>query len=254
MKFGAWDSVLHEDGEQQRRIATARKADTTPASVDRENRAALFKGSGKIPYETTLDFCTCGDFIKRKLPCKHIYRLALELDGGDVVQGVNKNEYAEPPDDIFTLPVESQEMLYDMCAALTQDCINIFIFERNEYNELLLHKGFCVETVLTLEAISTLAVAQIKQVLNMSLPGRDDLPKKTAQRKSCIAWLESNYDSVAAIIEKSVICLECTEHTEKVKHKIKRRYERRFVRDEMAHSMGDEHYYSTDIVKVFWQE
>lgn len=48
--------------------------------LDRENKKALFKGSGKDPYETTLDTCTCRDFVVRNLPCKHIYRLRMELE------------------------------------------------------------------------------------------------------------------------------------------------------------------------------
>jgi hypothetical protein len=230
MNFGIWDSAVHEDGEQQRRIATAKKADTTPASIDFDNKTALFKGSGKIPYETTLNSCSCGDFAKRKLPCKHIYRLVLELEGADVVQGVNKNEYAEPPEDIYTLPVGCQKMLYDICAALSQDCNNAFIFERDENAVLLLHNGFCVETVLTLEAISALSAAQIKQVLNMAFPCRSDLPSKAAQKKSCVAWLNENYSTAYPLIEKCVIYLEGNEHTKKLKNTIKRRYEKRFKR------------------------
>lgn len=48
--------------------------------IDKENKKALFKGSGKNPYETTLDTCTCRDFVVRNLPCKHIYRLRMELE------------------------------------------------------------------------------------------------------------------------------------------------------------------------------
>lgn len=39
----------------------------------------MFAGSGKKPYTATLSKCTCNDFVKRKLPCKHMYSLAHQL-------------------------------------------------------------------------------------------------------------------------------------------------------------------------------
>ena len=39
----------------------------------------MIKGSGKQAYEVYLENCTCMDFMRRKLPCKHMYRLAHEL-------------------------------------------------------------------------------------------------------------------------------------------------------------------------------
>jgi len=65
--------------EQQKRIKSAKLAKTTPTSIDKENQTGIFPGSGKTPYETTLRSCTCRDFIVRHLPCKHIYRLKMEL-------------------------------------------------------------------------------------------------------------------------------------------------------------------------------
>ena len=239
MNFGTWEVSIHESKEQQRRISTARKAETSPAVVDRENKTAEFKGSDKTPYTTTLESCTCTDFMRRVLPCKHIYRLALELDGGDVVQGVNKNEYAGLPGDIFALSVESQEMLYDMCSALTSGYTeNRFMFERTEHATALLHGGFCVETVLTLDMLCALPVPKIKGILNMALPERGDLPKKTAQRKQCVAWLEANYESAHLAIKSKLIFLVCNEHTEKQKHTIKRRYEKKFTRVETDYGDG----------------
>ena len=48
-------------------------------SIDPETGVGIFAGSGKTPYETTVDSCTCRDFFVRRLPCKHIYRLRMEL-------------------------------------------------------------------------------------------------------------------------------------------------------------------------------
>lgn len=66
--------------EQIKRIERAKEKKCTPIQVDYAARTASFKGSGKYPYETTEVSCTCRDFFIRRLPCKHIYRLKIELD------------------------------------------------------------------------------------------------------------------------------------------------------------------------------
>jgi hypothetical protein len=68
---------IHEHEEQRVRQRNARKC--VIISIDKEAQTATFKGSGKKPYTTDFDGCTCQDFGMRKLPCKHMYRLAHEL-------------------------------------------------------------------------------------------------------------------------------------------------------------------------------
>ena len=91
--FANWDSELHGDVEQLRRITSAKMAKTTPQSIDKENQTAFFPSSGETPYFTTLENCTCIDFARRELPCKHIYRLAMELGiiEETAIKGINKN-------------------------------------------------------------------------------------------------------------------------------------------------------------------
>jgi hypothetical protein len=69
------DPNAHE--EQRVRQRNARKCQIV--SIDKEAQTAVFKGSGKKPYTTTTESCTCQDFGMRKLPCKHIYRLMHEV-------------------------------------------------------------------------------------------------------------------------------------------------------------------------------
>lgn len=75
-KWNEWDATIHTEPEQVKRQKSAAKADITPISI--ENDFAVFRGSKKN-YETTLISCTCTDYGIRRLPCKHIYRLAHEL-------------------------------------------------------------------------------------------------------------------------------------------------------------------------------
>lgn len=71
-------SDCHQSQEQQKRMARAQTAACTPVGLDRDMGAGVFKGSSGT-HTTTLEHCTCVDFCRRKLPCKHMYRLAMEL-------------------------------------------------------------------------------------------------------------------------------------------------------------------------------
>ena len=77
--FGPW-TEHPADTDEEKRLASAQQSKTSPLSVDKEHETGVFYGSGKEPYQTSLASCTCNDFVKRKKPCKHIFRLAMELD------------------------------------------------------------------------------------------------------------------------------------------------------------------------------
>ncbi len=115
-----WPEELHSDPEQIKRQASARKADLTPKEIKEDY--AVFKGS-KSDYCTSLKACDCGDFRKRKLPCKHMYRLAFEeglfdLGAVDVDKNINKEIRIDDAMKIANaLPEDKQiafrDMLYD---------------------------------------------------------------------------------------------------------------------------------------------
>lgn len=90
MTFGKWPEDIHGDMDQQKRIQSAKGTKITPISVDIETQTGVFGGSAKKPYQVSLDECNCADFMRRKLPCKHIYRLAMEL-------GVFEGDYKASP-------------------------------------------------------------------------------------------------------------------------------------------------------------
>ena len=70
---------MDSDPEQIKRRESAQKIKASAIQLDTATRSALFYGSGKTPYSTTLVSCTCRDYALRHLPCKHIYRLKMEL-------------------------------------------------------------------------------------------------------------------------------------------------------------------------------
>lgn len=74
---------IDNEPEQIKRQKSGMSIKYKPAKIDYENETAVFNGSGKKPYITTTTTCTCRDYIMRKLPCKHIYRLRYELNEHD---------------------------------------------------------------------------------------------------------------------------------------------------------------------------
>jgi len=82
--WGGWPDEMHYEFDQISRIAGAQSSemDKEVIEVNKEEQVITVKGSGKDPYVATLEDCTCQDFIirgRKTRPCKHIYRLALEL-------------------------------------------------------------------------------------------------------------------------------------------------------------------------------
>ena len=75
--WNVW-SEIHSAPGQEKRLDSARAAACTPLQVSQGGGTAEFKGSGGV-YQTSLNSCSCEDFRRRNLPCKHMYRLALEL-------------------------------------------------------------------------------------------------------------------------------------------------------------------------------
>lgn len=74
-KWDKWKDC-HDYPSQVRRQERAREAALTPLSI--KGQHAQFQGSEK-KYLTFLDACSCPDFQERHKPCKHMYRLAMEL-------------------------------------------------------------------------------------------------------------------------------------------------------------------------------
>lgn len=77
MTFGNWEESLHREPEQVR--CRKRAAAVILQSINSVACTALAEGSGEFPYEVSLESCTCGNFTGTRKPCKHMYRLAVEL-------------------------------------------------------------------------------------------------------------------------------------------------------------------------------
>lgn len=109
--FGKWVGV-NGSADQLKRLKSARTAECTPLDLYADEQRAIFSGSHGV-YSTSLEECTCVDFKRRKLPCKHIYRLAIELGliGGGASKDKSRIVAPAEPGMSFTAAVDKVEQL-----------------------------------------------------------------------------------------------------------------------------------------------
>ncbi len=74
-----WGFDIHNSEPQLERQERACAARYTPLDLSPVHASGHFRGL-ETDYSTTLVRCDCVDFQRRALPCKHMYRLAHELD------------------------------------------------------------------------------------------------------------------------------------------------------------------------------
>ncbi len=73
-QWGEWNFKIHLYNVQKRRLVSAYDMENESHEINNQQKNGVIHG-----YDTTLNLCTCPDFRKRRLPCKHIYCLALLL-------------------------------------------------------------------------------------------------------------------------------------------------------------------------------
>lgn len=69
-----WSDVSGEGTDTRKNRAM--NGELTSIRILPESKKAVFSGSEGGKYHTTLKKCTCPDFQKRNVPCKHMYYLA----------------------------------------------------------------------------------------------------------------------------------------------------------------------------------
>lgn len=77
--INAWSASIHDEPDQIDRKFRATDSRYTPLKLSRNYSSGDFRGL-ENDYHTTLTTCECMDFQRRAKPCKHMYRLAHELD------------------------------------------------------------------------------------------------------------------------------------------------------------------------------
>jgi hypothetical protein len=77
--FPKWPDAVSNELEQLYRIRRAATENISIVSYSSGDGNAIIRGNSGAAYTTSLEGCTCEDFQKRGLPCKHMYVLAQYL-------------------------------------------------------------------------------------------------------------------------------------------------------------------------------
>lgn len=107
-EWGGWPAALHRSGLQLNRQYRAYFI-----VDDEEERAVQSDGCWHVhEYQVQLDSCNCPDFMDRRLPCKHIYAVALL---SRLPVALSRRDYldarGQDKDIVFEFPVERADPL-----------------------------------------------------------------------------------------------------------------------------------------------
>lgn len=72
--WGGWNTAIHEKDAQNSRFMRAKRDQMIISNFDPVMEIAVINS-----YRVDLSSCNCQDFLLRKQPCKHVYRLAMML-------------------------------------------------------------------------------------------------------------------------------------------------------------------------------
>lgn len=233
----------HDSIDQKKRLDSAKKSACTPIHLDFTTQTGKFKGSsGK--HTTTLAHCTCIDFNRRKLPCKHMYRLAMELglvnadfasNLADVADPVKKQNLADTVALIENFSEEAQrllkEILYNMNSANPVKCVL-----RSQELSVLLSSGILVETNSPADQLAFCKFTDLKKRLS-------NLGITCAIRKKqeLISWILDNAsDRIPDLCYDSVVisASECIK-TRKIYMYLHRKYDAESTFIDGTYSVSD---------------
>lgn len=202
MDWKSWDEI-HTEPDQKKRLASAKKAECTPVSLDKEQNTGVFSGSHGV-YETSLLSCTCVDFSRRKKPCKHMYRLAIELGVCTDKEDVKSDAFSRkmPTAQLRQLTIDIVGCIENCSASEQIELKNILLeclyrkkdslfFEDSSNIEQLLQSGILEGTPCYAHFIPKLTK---KDMLAAIESQGDELPADCKLKTDITEWMISNAD------------------------------------------------------------
>lgn len=196
-KFFPPSNPLHDEPDQLKRQKGALKLNVQ--SVDTAT------ATGKInDYDVSLDSCSCIDFSRRGVPCKHMYRLAHELGffqltGNVVNDATTKNHLEKKKDiqslvaDVISLSDEEKSVLYHVMYVYIYGDKHASVYNRSDIPLCLFEKNLITHTDCDMYALSS----YIRKDYLSSLVREHSLPIKLNGKKSTILEiLKDNHQDV----------------------------------------------------------
>ena len=250
-----WSEETHTTDYATKRIKSAKSAKLTPLKIDVTDCYGYFQGNhGR--YETFLDYCPCGDFHRSKLPCKHIYRLAIELGLMDIAVANDANAIPTPNNErvsfdstidiVESLSVNAQHELLriasnvrsnnPLCSVNFDECI----IE-------LLNSGIIIEPNPQEYSIKFQNKSDITEFLDSENIPYDKKAKKNELQKICIELLPEK--TVEKFGKYIYISIPTIFSAQKIHYYLHRKYENKFYytdlpNDDVTNQLIKRGYYS----------
>jgi len=236
----SWDSSVHETDYAFKRIKSAKSAKLTPVKIDPTDCYGYFQGShGR--YETFLDYCPCGDFHRSKLPCKHIYRLAIELGLMGETAHSDKNAIPTPKTECVRLDLDRViDIVENLSVAAQYELLTIarnirstsptYLTKPNDYISELIKSGIVVEAEPHKYKIMFGNKTDILKLLESENIQYDKKAKKDALKELCINLIpEKAIEKFGAMIYVSIPAMYSSQ---KIHYYLHRKYDTEVYYDE----------------------
>lgn len=197
----SWGFNIHDRGCQLERQERSKHRCYSPLSLDATTGTGVFRGKD-ADYQTSLVRCDCTDFQRRAMPCKHMYRLAYELDVfmlDDVEYDPNIKSYPH----VYDL-ASSVRPLSRMCKDILHECCynTVYVANRAQAKPLL-----TLNLVVISNDKTTLLESYSKDDLYNLLA---DVPgvKRSLRKSDLISLIVSEHPDVISELEKLNVPLE----------------------------------------------
>lgn len=225
-----WGKSIHKDPEQIKRKTRAKEINCTPIFINKNNFSGEFRGSKNQIYTTNLNECSCMDFFRRNLPCKHMYRLAHELnlyDLSKVETGITKSEAIEI---LESLPNDSAKILKDILRHyIYPSSKKQFMTYNNEFIKILLDS----EIVIDSNDIYLKLDSKTKNHLYELLNNEDKKTiKKNIRKSDLIKWIINNKNNLVEYMNSIIKCLSISHKFDTYKRVFYMRLCKRFNHDD----------------------
>lgn len=205
--FGPW-AEHPADADEEKRLTSAQQSKTSPISIDREHETGVFYGSGKDPYQTSLASCTCNDFVRRKKPCKHVFRLAMELGIIDAAYKTGRStgerneaqlSFADSIELVEHLSDAAQNEIKDMLRYTSErvddrqrpiTCRNLDLIPELRTSPLLHENPYPLVGELS-------RFTKPDLVILLDAINREDKPRRNAAKDKIVTWIAENVPMLA---------------------------------------------------------
>lgn len=238
MTFGKWPEPTHQSLDQQKRIVSSKLPKVMPLNINKDSLTGVFCGSRGEVYDTSLESCTCSDFKTRKLPCKHIYRLAIECGLMDAALKpkacpMNDITLAESVSILESYLEATQVFIKELLRHITRSDAGIVLLECNKLGKIIKPiTGFMLVDILpcpffdfSLAPPDIVMGKMLKRDIVEILKRRGNIPEGKMTKETLVNWCIKNLPDIPGDLPQ-IIIVSCTSSFQKV-HDITYRYLRR---------------------------